>query len=593
MVKSRQIFEQIKHARQRLADNARAEALRIYESIAEQGASDLAAQTELGHLCLDLELYDRAVNHYRTAVHLAPDDANQLAFLGIGLEKFGEPDEAMEVLHEALEINDTMPVAQNMLGVLYMRRSQYENARPYLEKSDELRPGNHAIQSNLANVLAQLNEYEAALSYAKKATRSKEAGDDAHMVLGRILSELGRTDEAIRHFEQIIKGNKTFGTAYFMLSSLKKFSAADKSFIAKTEKVLERSMPAPHRKSIHFALGKMYDDCKEYDKAFSHYQKGNILHRVPLWDLDVLQWRTGVFRDVFTRRGVKKFRKQGSSSAQPVFVVGMPRSGTTLVEQMIASHARGGGAGELPEIPRIATELVPGKKKRGSKKQLREGLTPEAQAEYVRGYLEILQSGHEDVDRIVDKMPANSLYLGLIDALFPNATIIHVIRHPLDICMSCYTQQFKFLEWSNQFSTIADMYTLYRQMMAYWHKVLPEGRIVDVHYEQLTGDPEGEGARMLDACGLEWDDNVLRFYEQNHAVKTASLSQVRQPIYQSSQRRWARYAPYLGEIATRLAPYLPEDREELESRGVPLGRGFGLRRWLGARGRRPGGGYPT
>lgn len=583
MAESREIFREIQRAREKLGNESRSAAVSIYQAMPEPGETDISVHTQLGNLCIDLELYDRAVEHYRKAVKLDPKNAEQLAYLGIGLQQFGEPDEAIEVLCEALEIDENMPVAQNVLGVLYMRRNQYEYARSHLEKSNELKPGKPLVEANLAGTLAELNEYEQALTYAKKAIRSKGAGENPYFVLGRILSQLGRQDEAVRYFEEAIKRYKNFGGAYYMLASLKKFSSDDKPLINKTEKVLDRSMPAQDRKAIHFALGKMYDDCKECDRAFFHYQKGNTLHRISVSNLDIDKFRTGVFKKFFGKAGGRKYRKRGSFSDQPVFVVGMPRSGTTLIEQMIASHSRAGGAGELPEIPRIAAELVPQKRKLGALRQLKEVFTAEKQAEYAEGYLEILERGREGLDRIVDKMPANFMYLGLIDSLFPNATIIHAIRHPLDICISCYVQQFKFLEWSTQFSTIAEMYELYRGMMAYWRKVLPEGRIVDVHYEQLTGSPEREGARMLDACGLEWDDNVLRFYEQEHAVKTASLSQVRQPIYKSSQQRWARYAPYIGELATRLAPYLPEDREELEARGVPLGRRFDINRVLGGR----------
>lgn len=585
MADSREIFRELQRAREELSNDSRHEAVKTYEAISDRGQDDVSAQVQLGHLCIDLELYDRAVEHYRAAVRLAPESAEALASLGVGLQQFGEPDEAIEFLREALEIDENMPMAQNVLGALYMRRNQYEYARPHLEKADELRPGRPIVQANLAGTLAELDEYENAIVHAKKAIKSREAGENPYFVLGRILSQLGRKDEAIRYFEQAIKRYKTYGVAYFMLASLKKFSSDDKSFIDKTERVLDRSMPAQDRKAIHFALGKMYDDCREYDKAFFHYQKGNTLHRNPISSLQADKFRTKVFKRFFDKRGVSRLRQRGSSSAQPVFVLGMPRSGTTLIEQMIASHPRAGGAGELPEIPGIAATLVPEKDRVKAVRRLREAFTPEAQAEYAEGYVDILQRGRQGADRIVDKMPANFMYLGLIDALFPESTIIHAIRHPLDICISCYVQQFKFLEWSTQFSTIAEMYKLYRDMMAYWRKVLPQGRIVDVHYERLIGDPEGEGARMLDACGLEWDDQVLRFYEQEHAVKTASLSQVRQPIYKSSQKRWARYAPHIGELATRLAPYIPEDREQLEAQGVPLGRRFGINRWLGGRGR--------
>jgi len=580
MAKNGKISRDIHAAREALGAGSRQEAFQIYCRIVEEEELDYSLHTELGHLCIDLEEFERAVGHYRVALDENPDSPSQMAHLGIGLENFGEPDEAREVLGEALEKDDTMFLAQNVLGVLYMRRSQYESALPHLERADELRPGHPVIEANLASTLAELNQYERGLAYAKKAIKSKDAGENTYFILGRLLSQLGRNDEAVRYFEQAIKKHKTFGSAYFTLASLKKFSGKDKPFIRKVEKVLDKSMPARDRKAIHFALGKMYDDCKEYDQAFYHYQKGNTLHKNILASVKSEKKKAKSFMKAFSRNYLKQTSEGGSSSEKPVFVVGMPRSGTTLIEQMIASHSEAAGAGELPEIPRIASSLVPEGESRSVNK-LRAALTSEARQEYAEGYLEILEQGRHEASRIVDKMPANFMFLGLIHWLFPNATIIHAIRHPLDICISCYAQQFKFLEWSTEFSSIAQMYRLYRESMAYWRKVLPEGTIVDLSYEKLVANPEGEGERLLQACGLSWDDNVLRFYEQESAVKTASLAQVRQPIYGSSRQRWARYAPYIGELATALAPYLPESRQELESQGVPLGHSFDLRRRLG------------
>lgn len=584
MVSARETVSKIQRVRESLRVTSRAEALETYEVLAHEAEEDAIVQTELGYLCLDLELYDQAVKHYRKAVEQAPGSPIHLANLGIGLQRFGEPSEALEMLHQALDLDEQMPIAQCVLGELYARRNQHDKARVHLEKAHEMNPGNPLIQANLASALSELGEYEEALVHAKKAARSPKAGEHSYHVLARIFSELGKKHEAVQYFEQAIKQYRTFGVAYSGLASLKKFSTADKPFIKKTEKVLERSMPAHDRKAIHFALGKMYDDCKEYDKAFSHYRKGNTLDRTVLSSLKRDQWKTRVLRKTFTKPVIDKFRKEGDPTEQPVFVVGMPRSGTTLIEQMIASHRQGGGAGELPEIPRIADELFRDKRGWFLTRELKKELTRQFRQSHAAGYLEILQQGRQGAERIVDKMPANFMFLGLIDSLFPNATIIHAIRHPLDICVSCYVQPFKFLEWSNQFSTIADMYELYRAMMDHWRKVLPEGRIVDVHYEKLIDSPEEEGRRLLNACGLDWDANVLRFYEQKSAVKTASLSQVRQPIYKSSRMRWMRYAPYIGELATRLAPYLPEGQEELKERGVPVAGRSRIGRWIGGAG---------
>lgn len=174
-------------------------------------------------------------------------------------------------------------------------------------------------------------------------------------------------------------------------------------------------------------------------------------------------------------------------------------------------------------------------------------------------------------------MPSNFLFLGFIKAIFPNATIIHAIRHPLDACLSCYFQAFGELRWANDMAQIAWFYGLYRRSMAYWHEALPEGSILDVHYEQLVEDPETHARRMIEACGLEWDPSVLEFFRAKGVVRTASIAQTRQPIYKTSRARWINYAKHLQPLAEELAPYLQDDRELLAEHGIEVPSGSG---WL-------------
>jgi hypothetical protein len=262
----------------------------------------------------------------------------------------------------------------------------------------------------------------------------------------------------------------------------------------------------------------------------------------------------------------------GHPSEQPVFVVGMPRSGTTLIEQMIASHPAAAGAGELAEIPRIAAEVFPADDRRRTARRARSELTAERVAELAETYLGVLRQGREGARRIVDKMPSNFFFLGLITTLFPKATIIHADRHPLDTCLSCFFQSFGVLPWSNDLRSIADFYAIYRDAMAYWRRVLPDGVILDVRYEELVEDPASQARRMIGHCDLEWDDAVLDFSQQKSIVRTASVAQARQPIYKTSKQRWTNYAAQLGDLATELAEYLEDDRELLARHGIELGR---------------------
>ena len=182
----------------------------------------------------------------------------------------------------------------------------------------------------------------------------------------------------------------------------------------------------------------------------------------------------------------------------------------------------------------------------------------------------MLRQGRGNATRIVDKLPDNFFYLGIVASLFPNATIIHALRHPLDTCLSCYFQNFTNVRWACDLDLIGERYRFYREIMDYWRSVLPEGRIVDISYEELIDDPKSQGRRLVEACGLNWDDKMLQFHEEDRIVKSASLWQVRQPIYRSSRMRWKNYASHLGTLADALSAYLQDDREELAQNGITL-----------------------
>jgi tetratricopeptide (TPR) repeat protein len=560
---------EIGKAAQALRNGRRAEAVALYEDIAARASDDVAAHVQLGHLCNELGAPDRAAVHYSAALDAEPDNAQYLAFLAVAYQQQGRQEEAFPLFERAESIDAEVFEVLHGLGIYYLWRSDYRMARTYLDRALQRRPADAGVHTNLATTLSHLDEHDLALQHARRALKIDPSAPNAHYAVGGILTQLGRTDEAIRHFEQTIRQHKTFGGAYDLLARVKKFSDADRSFIERTERILERGMPARERFCVHYALGKMYDDCKQWDKAFAHFTQANLLKKKPF---DLKEERK-VFRQmqrVFTAGSLAGYRKMGDDADQPVFIVGMPRSGTTLMERMIASHPFGAAAGELDEMTHIAAAVAESAASKVYAAKMRRNLTPDNIRRYAERYLCVLRQGREDARRIVDKMPVNYRNLGLIAVLFPNATIIHAIRNPLDTCLSCYYQNFTSIRWANSFESIAAMYRLYRDTIAYWRSVLPEGKIVDVHYERLIDDPESECRRLLDACGLEWDDRSLDFHGDGGAVMTASLWQVRQPIYKSSTMRWTNYAPYLAELAEHLASYLQEDRERLAEHGIDL-----------------------
>ena len=569
---------QIQEAARLLRKDRQAEALLIYEEVADTAGNDIAVNIEMGHFCSQLRAFDQAIEHYAVAVEQEPENAHFLGFLGVAYRQHGQSERALEVLKRAMAFNADIPIVLDSLGLIYASRNDPAQARAYFERATQLKPGEASFRINYAMSLKQLDEHDEALRQALKAVKQDPLNPNGHYLVGAILTESGRTDEAIRHFQRTIRDQKTFGGAYDLLARIRKFTPADTSFIEKTEKVLKAGMPPDQRYAVHYALGKMYDDCREWDKAFEHFRQANLLQKKP-FDGDAEAKRFRKTKKAFDAAALERYRAFGHPSAQPVFIVGMPRSGTTLIEQMIASHPRGAGGDELPEMPRIANLLAPGDDLRRYVSTMHANLTPENIKRYAEQYLGVLRRGREGADRIVDKLPGNYFFLGLISVLFPNTTIIHAVRHPLDTCLSCYFQNFAEVQWANDFKVIAKIYRGYREAMAYWERVLPEGKILEVRYERMVEDPENEGRRMIEHCGLEWDSNLLQFHRQERVVKTASVWQVRQPIYRSSRMRWKNYAPYLAELADALSDYLPEERRELKDLGIPQAGGSGMA-WL-------------
>lgn len=569
------LIAEIQQAAQLIRSGRRNEALLIYQDVSGRAGTDVGVQLQLGHLCEEFGDIDQAVTHYAAAVDADPGNAAHLATLGIAYLNAHENQLAREVLDRAAEIDADRYDVQHGLGFSYLRQSNYEKAVEHLERAVELRPGDIEMRVNLASAYANLGRHEEALAQAEKAVKIDANNKVAQLTRSQILAQLGDMDAATKVVDQLVRKNPQFGMAYDHLARIRKFTDKDSGLIRKAEKALETGMSPMERYSLLFALGKMHDDCGHYDEAFSYYRQANVLQDRHYDGGRDTKLRKALGK-AFTASSIESLAQNGHESAQPVFVVGMPRSGTTLIERIIASHPDGAGAGELESMANLAYEMFPKDDLRRGIRHVQEEFTPETMRRYAEEYLAILRQVDPDAKRIVDKLPGNAHFLGLLKVLFPNATIIHAVRNPLDTCLSCYFQNFEHLRWTNDLEVIGQRYVNYRKAMEYWQKVLPDGSILDVSYEALVGDPETHARRMLDQCGLEWDDAVLDFYRKKSVVRTASVAQTRQPIYKTSRGRWTNYAAHLGPLVAEIAPYLDNEREELEEHGVTVPSSPGL-----------------
>lgn len=563
------MLNKIHNALQLIQKGQHDEASRIFNAISGVDTEDVEIIAQRGRLAMELGENIYALQSLSKAVECKPNNFDYLFLLAGAYLNVGNLAHAADLCRKAISINPERSEPYRVLGKEADQNGDYAGAIEYFEKAISLKPSEPGPYSSLIYSLRILGRHDEAMKYAQKLLRI-DTSAYGYLPLSGVLIELGRNDEAVKYLKKAIQTDKTCGHAYNDLVKIIKFDNKDDPLIKEAEKNLQLSMPVMQRSLIHFSLGKMYDDCREWDKAFEHYKQGNLLTKSAVEPSPVRDFYKAAKR-AYSKSFVKDPGRAGSDSDIPVFVIGMPRSGTTLIEQIIARHPRGAGAGEFLEIGKIHYSICHDEKI--SDTELENKLSNDALAGYASTYLKALRAGRESADRIVDKMPDNFAFIGLIHKMFPNARYINAMRNPLDTCLSCYFQPFEYITESNDLEWIGKRYCLYREAVDHWRKLLPEGKILDVQYEQLVQDIESQSRRVIEFCGLQWDDACLKSSSTEGPIVNASSWQVRQPVYQTSIKRWPNYAKYLEPLARSVSSYLDQDdRLELEKNGIRLSK---------------------
>ncbi len=521
----------------------------------------------LGMLALTLGHATDAIHIFQRILNLHPEQTIHHYSLAIAYYNAGKTEQAEQSLQKLIQLTPDDPAPYARLGLIKYNAGYDKQAVEYLSKAVTLNPNDVTPYFELVIALRNLNQHEQALQLAKRAVQLKP--DAANLAnLGRTWFELGELAEAEKCFHQAIEANPLYGISYYDLSNLRKYTEADTGFINRTEAALLHNLPALEQSHIHFALGKMHDDLGNWDTAFHHYKLGNTLTKPACEPQEAYRYFKHA-RKIYSSKRLQALQGHGSDSETPVFVVGMPRSGTTLIEQIIASHPQAAGAGELPTIADIDRQLHPKANLEGQ-----HGDTPLDAGDLLQQadiYMQRLREASTSALRIVDKMPANFLRLGLIHLLFPKARIIHIERDPLDTCLSCYFQAFRHVGMSYDLEWIARYYNFYRKVMDYWQQVLPTSTIRTVSYDDLVRYPADNIPAVIDAAGLPWREDCLAFHNNTRTISTTSIWQARQPIYTSSSKRWHSYAKYLGPLATSIRQHLDEDAVSyLKDAGIKL-----------------------
>lgn len=407
-----------------------------------------------------------------------------------------------------------------------------------------------------AGMLAVCGRHEEALNAYRESVELRPWFPAAHVGMGHLLKTLGRSDEGIAAYRRAIEQQPDFGEAWFSLANLKTFRFSDAEVTAIEDLSAAEDIDADARIQLLFTLGKACEDRQDFDLSFERYSEACALQRSRVsYDPVETEYLHDRICKVFTADFLEECKGQGCADPSPIFIVGLPRSGSTLIEQILASHSRVEGTAELPDVGRAISSLAklhPGEFYPEAARRL----GARGWRELGEAYLLRTRRHRQGLPHFTDKMPNNFAAIGLIHLMLPNARIIDARRHPLDSCFGTFKQHFAYGQtFSYDLFEIGEFYLQYRRMMRHWQQVLP-GRVLEIRYEDVVADQEAQTRRLLDWCGLSWEKDCLRYWETERAVRTASSEQVRRPIYASSVNHWQNFREQLAPLIEQLGDEL-------------------------------------
>lgn len=482
------------------------------------------------------------------ALKLFKDSIIFFNLIGRALSKIEQFDKAIEIYKNTLRIDPNnlealLATASNLTEI-----NKYNESEIFCNKLFELRDFRAETYTLKGKIKNDQGFYEEAKKYFLEAIKLNPSYMPAYVNFGHILIERGKLEEAKDIFLDALKINGQDLSVRLALANLNRTKDKDENFLFLLEKSKEqKTMLGADAIHIHFALGKSFEDIKDFESAFKHFNLGCEKKRKSInYNAENTNQIVSNIKKIVTKDFIEKFKHIGNKSQIPIFVLGMPRSGTTLVETILDSHSQIFGAGELNHIIRICG--MRDGKDLGYPASLMD-ITDEGLKSMADHYLEQLTKISPSASKIVDKMPANFFYLGLIYILFPNAKIIHVMRDPIDTCFSNFKHLFhKGQLHSYTLEETAKFYLDYADLMKHWRNVLPKNAFYEMQYENLVEDPEKISKDLLNFCGLEWEENCINFHTNNRKVKTASVLQVRQPIYKTSMKKWQDFEKHLQPL---------------------------------------------
>jgi len=480
-----------------------------------------------------------------------------LAQIGVKLEIL---DDAEFLLESVLVFAPDYRAARYDYASVLVQRHKYLQAIEETNKLLQVEPRNPAYRTLYANACGGLGRHEDALQVYRELLLDNPQHADLHLSIAHALKTLGRQPEAIESYRQSAAVRPSYGDAYWSLANLKTYRFTDDELARMRDHEAAAATSLVDRYHLCFALGKALEDRGEYAESFRYYARGNAFKKSDSrYKAELIERNTSLQKQVCTREFFAPRQGFGCHRPDPIFIVGLPRAGSTLVEQILASHSQVEGTMELAEIPRLVYQLQ-GREPDESKPRY-PGVLPELSADQLRAfgekYLEDTRMFRTGRPFFIDKMPNNFRHLGLIHLILPNAKIIDARREPMACCFSNFKQLFAAgQEFTYSFEDIGRYYRTYVELMEHWDAVLP-GKVLRVQHEDVVEGLEGNVRRILEFCGLEFEPACLEFYKTERSVRTASSEQVRQPIYKEGIDQWRNFEPWLGPLKAALGDLAP------------------------------------
>jgi tetratricopeptide (TPR) repeat protein len=553
----------------------------IYQQVLQIDPQNYDALHLLGMIAGSVGMHDVAIELINSAIAVNPNVSYAYASLGTVYKQMGESDKAFELLQKALQLDPNDFDANVNLGSLYVVHNDYPNALVHLKKALEINPDSSETHTNLGAAYLLRNRLDEAATHLERALNLNPNEPATYSALAKVFRQRLMTEEARHCYEAGIAVNDQVPSLYEGLGSLY-LQIGDKEAAATsyrrvlelnphsasglmglvtakdpsmTDEVIEEYakkldtdlIDEQNKRGYCFAIGKYYDANKQPDKAFEYIKRGNELKHAE-YDREAMEQFVDNLISYFDEAFFASHRGYGLETNKPMFIVGMPRSGTTLVETILSSHPGVFGAGESDEIGNMTVLMPMLLEVQKRFPECLEALSAEKSQAFAGLYMRYLEGFGVQAEHITEKLPNNFLYLGFIALLFPNTRIIYCKRNPINVGISNYFQDFAGeLLWSYNLDDFVHFYQQHERIMAHWHKVLPI-EIYDVQYEELVEEQERISRELLEYCNLEWTDECLNFHKSKRVVATASLAQVRQPIYKSSVQRWRKFEPYIGPL---------------------------------------------